>query len=92
MENLNIELTPAMLALVPIVAALIQILKKILAIKYIPAEVGIFIKELLPFASILIAFGLLYFQNLVEPLLPAIIIGLIAAGGYDVLKQKKKNS
>lgn len=92
MQNLNIELTPSMIYLVAIVAALIQVLKKFLAIKQIPADVRIIIKELLPFVSILIAFGLLYFKDLLEQLLPAIIIGLMAAGGFDMLKQKKKNS
>jgi hypothetical protein len=92
MENLNIQLSPAMLALVPVVAAIIQVLKKFLAIKHIPNKITIFIKELLPFASILIAFGLLNYQKVSEPLLPAIIIGLTACGGFDLLKQKKNNS
>jgi len=91
MENLNIELTPAMLVLVPVVAALIQVLKEFLTIKQIPVDVGILIKKLLPYISVGIAFGLLYYQKVPEPLLPAIIIGLTAAGGYDLLKQKKKS-
>lgn len=90
MENLNVELTPAMLALVPIVAAIIQVLKKFLAIKQIPTEVSIFIKGLLPFVSMAVAFGIMQYQKVPEPLLPALMIGLTAAGGYDLFKQKKK--
>jgi len=92
MENLNIELSPAMLALVPIVAAIIQVLKKFLAIEYIPNHISIFIKELLPFVAIFLAFGLIRCQTIITILLPAIIIGLTACGGFDLLKQKKNNS
>ena len=90
MENLNIEITPAMMVLVPIVAAIIQMLKKFLAIKQIPAEFSVFIKGLLPFVAMAVAFGIMHYQKVPEPLLPAVMIGLTAAGGYDLLKQKKK--
>ncbi|GAH16729.1 unnamed protein product [marine sediment metagenome] len=83
MENLNIELTPAMLALVPVVAAILQMIKRL----PLPNQ----IKEFLPGFSMLIAFGLLYYQGVPEPLLAAVMIGLTAAGGYDFFKQKKKS-
>lgn len=90
MQNLNVELTPAMLVLVPVVAALIQVLKEFLTIKQIPTEFSIAMKKLLPYASIAIAFGIMYYQKVPEPLIPAVMIGLTASGGYDLLKQKKK--
>lgn len=86
MENLSFELTPGMLALVPIVAGIIQMIKKFLAIPQIPVEMSPFIKELLPFVSIGITFGLMSYQQITDPLLPAIIIGLTAAGGFDLMK------
>jgi len=81
MEQLNVELTPAMLALVPVVAALLQMIKKF----PLPDK----IKEFLPGASMLIALGLLYASKVPNPILPSVIIGLMACGGYDLLKQKK---
>ena len=90
MENLNVELTPGMLALIPIVAALIQVLKdKVLVIKYIPAVISESVKGILPYISIGIALGLLHYQQISEPLIPSIIIGLTACGGFDALKGKK---
>jgi len=89
MKGLNVELSSAMLALVPVVAAIMQALKRVIAIQQIPQGVGFFVKELLPFISMIIAFLLLRYQAVPEPLLPAIIIGLTACGGYDLLKGKK---
>ena len=82
MQNLNVELTPAMLALVPVVAAILQMVKRL--------PLPIQVKEFLPGASMLIALGLLYSQSVPDPILPSVIIGLMASGGYDLLKQKKK--
>lgn len=82
MENLNVEMTPAMLALVPVVAAILQMIKKF----PVPDRV----KEFLPGISMLIALGLLYANKVPDPILPSVLIGLIACGGYDLLKQKKK--
>lgn len=81
MEQLNVDLTPAMLALVPVVAAILQMIKKF----PLPDK----IKEFLPGGSMLIALGLLYANNVPDPILPSVIIGLMACGGYDLLKQKK---
>lgn len=90
MENLNIELTPEMLFLIPVVAALIQVLKdKVLKIKYIPIAVRVSIKSVLPYISIGIALGLLYYQQVPKPLVESIIIGLTACGGFDLLRGKK---
>jgi len=83
MDNLSIELTPGMLALVPIVGALLQMLKKISYVERF--------KEWLPLVSMLISFGFLYYQNISDPLLPAVIIGLTACGGFDLMKSKKNS-
>lgn len=87
MENLSVELTAGMLALVPVVAALIQIVKRFLAIPEIPVRVNSLVKELLPLMSIGITFGIMSYQQVVSPLLPAIIIGLTASGGFDLVKK-----
>jgi len=80
MENLNVELSPAMIAFVPIVAAIIQMLKRIPHFEKF--------KEWLPFFSMVIAWALLYYQGVQNPILPAVMIGLTACGGYDLLKGK----
>lgn len=82
MENLNVEMTPAMLALVPVVAAILQMIKRF----PIPVQA----KEFLPGISMLIALGLLCAYEVPDPILPSVLIGLMASGGYDLLKQKKK--
>ena len=81
-ETLNIELTPAMLALVPVVAAILQVIKRV--------EVMQKLKAWLPFVSIGIALGLGYLTKMSNPILPSIIIGLVASGGYDLLKSPSK--
>lgn len=78
MENLTTTLTPEMLALVPIVAAILQVVKNIKAIEKL--------KDWFPFFSVAIAYGLCYYSNVAEPVLPAILIGLTASGAYDLVK------
>jgi len=78
MEQVVIELTPEMLALVPVVAAIIQVLKKIPAIAKI--------KGWLPFVSVGISLGLGYIAQVPDPVLSAVIIGLVAVGGYEIVK------
>jgi len=90
MENLNVELTPAMLALVPVVATIIQVVKRILASKGMPVVINSLTKEFMPFVSMGIALALMYYGKVSNPLLPAVIIGLTACGGFDLLKGKKK--
>lgn len=76
-----IDLTPEMLALVPIVATVLQLAKRIEAIAKL--------KQWYPFLSIGIALGLGYLTGMEEPIAPSIIIGLVASGGYDLLKAPK---
>ena len=85
--DIKVELTPGMLLLIPVVAALVQVLKdKILAIKYIPVGISDAIKSVLPYVSIAIAFGLLSYVGVEKPLLESIMIGLSASGGYSAVK------
>ena len=72
-----------MLALIPIVALIVQNLKKISAMGEL--------KEYLPVIAVGISVALAYLtsgtlENWSDPILPAIAIGLMASGGYDVLK------
>lgn len=79
---MNIELKPELLALVPVVAAIIQMLKKIPAIKPY--------KDWLPIVAIGISVALVYSVDYLAFLVPAIIVGLLACGGYEMLKSKPK--
>jgi len=78
MEEYTIQLTPAMLTLVPVVAALLQFAKRLEAVQKI--------KEWLPMVSIGIALGLAYLTKMPDPIMGAVVIGLVASGGYDLLK------
>lgn len=82
MEELSVTLTPEMLALVPVVAAILQMVKRVPQVEQI--------KSWLPIASLGISLGLCYLTGMKDPILPAIIIGLVANGGYDILKRPKK--
>jgi len=82
MEDLTITLTPAMLALVPVVAAILQMLKKLEPIQKI--------KSYLPFISVGVACGLCFFAKIQEPIMASIIIGLVASGGFDMLRGTTK--
>lgn len=82
MEELVIQLTPEMLVLVPVVATILQFLKRIEAL----AE----LKQWFPFLSIAIALGLGYLTKMPDPILPSIVIGMVASGGYDLLKAPTK--
>ncbi len=79
MDELVIQLTPQMLLLIPIVAAIVQVVKQLKAIeKY---------TKWLPFVAIGVAYGLAMATNVADPILPSVIIGLAASGGYDAVKQ-----
>lgn len=81
METLNVELSAEMMALIPVVAAILQMLKKVPLVKKV--------KEWLPLASILISFGLLYYCGVQQPIVESVVIGLTASGGYDLLKGRQ---
>jgi len=81
----DIQLAPEMLMLVPIVAAILEVLKKI------PLIEGI--KEWMPFLSILLSVGVIYAQTGESQIMPAIVMGLMASGAYSSVKAiaAKKN-
>lgn len=82
MESLNIDLTPELLALVPVVVALLQLAK---SFQWFEA-----LKQWAPFIAIGIAFGLAKASGVTEPIMPSIIVGLVASGGYDLFKAPTK--
>ena len=79
----NIEIPAKMLPLLVIVPLIVKHLKTIEAVESI--------KSYLPLIAIVISVGLAYItggpvESWGEPIIPAIAIGLMACGGYDVLK------
>jgi hypothetical protein len=82
MDQLNVNLTPEMLALVPVVAAIIQVLKRIPVIAKI--------SNWIPFLSVGISLSLCYISGIKDPTVPAIVVGLMSSGGYDLLRAPAK--
>ena len=82
MDQLNVTLTPAMLAMVPIIATILQLLKRIEPLGNL--------KQWFPILSVGLSLGLGYVTNMPNPIVSSIIIGLVASGGYDVLKSPTK--
>jgi hypothetical protein len=78
MESLNTELTPAILALVPVIAGVIQVLKR--------AKGAEALKPWLSIIALALGVGLCYATKVPEPILPGIIVGLMSSGAYSVLK------
>ena len=82
MENLETMLTPQMLALVPLIVGILQVVKKIPIIQKI--------KDYLPFVSMGIAAAVLIATKQPDPILPSVIIGLLACGGFEAAKAVTK--
>ncbi len=82
MESLTIELTPEMLAMVPVVAAILQLAKRFVFVEKI--------KSFLPLIAIAISLGITYAGKMPDPILSSIIIGLTAVGGFELVKAPKK--
>lgn len=83
-EQFTVEITPQMAVLIPIVVAILQVLKTMTW--YEKA------KQWTPFVAIAVASALAYLTKVPDPILPSIIIALIACGGYDALKAKTNNT
>jgi hypothetical protein len=73
-----IELSPKLLALVPVIAAIIQILKRLPQLQAL--------KAWLPVVSVVLGIGFAYLNKVPDPIVPGITLGLLASGAYDVLK------
>ena len=78
METLTVNLSAELLALVPVVAAILQAAKRLAVVQKYAAA--------LPFVSILLSVGLTFAIKADSHILPGIIIGLVASGGYDLLR------
>jgi uncharacterized membrane protein len=79
----NIQLTPELLPI--LTAAILQFIKSFPPLaQYITGHE----KEWLPILSMAVGVGLAYAIGVVSPILPGIMIGLAASGGYDLLKGK----
>jgi len=78
----EIVLTPEMLTLVPVVAAILQMAKNIQALANL--------KQWFPLISLGLGVAACFLTGVANPILPGILIGLSASAGYDVLKLKKK--
>lgn len=86
MEQLTVELTPAMLALVPIVGVILQALKRV--------KVAQQFTDWFPFVGMLVAYGLIYVTTAEVQNAPmaAILIGLASSKGYDLVKGNTKKT
>jgi len=82
MEQLEVLLTPELLAMVPLVAFVLQMIKKL------PVVAGYM--EYAPLVSIGLGVASAYMMNVESPIIPGVIIGLLASGSYDVLKGQVK--
>ena len=78
MEDFTLTLTPAMMAIVPVVAILTQFTKRL---EFINKN-----KAWLPFLSIAIALGVGYATSIPDPIPASILIGLVSSGSYDAVK------
>ena len=83
-DQLTFQLTPTMMSLIPVVAAIIQIAKNVPAIARVSAW--------LPYISVGVSLGLCYAVKVPDPILPSIIIGLAASGGYEFMKAKSNTT
>ncbi len=83
MDNLNLELSPAALALVPVVGLFLQTLKKLVWVK---AIIPYF-----PYVGMAVAFALIRLGGVTadNPVVASIAIGLMASKGYDLIKPKE---
>ena len=77
----EIVLTPEMLTLVPVVAAVLQMAKSI--------EMLANLKQWFPLVSLVLGVVACYITGVPNPIMPGVLIGLSASAGYDVLKLKK---
>ncbi len=71
-------LTPEMLVFVPVVASILEVLKRIPVIDKI--------KEWMPFMAIAASIGVIYAQTNEVQVMPAVVMGLMASGAYSSVK------
>jgi hypothetical protein len=77
--NDTIQLTPAMLGMVPVVALVLQIIKKLpFATKVLPY---------MPIISIGVGIGAALATSIANPIVAGVLIGVAASAGYDQFKK-----
>lgn len=81
-DDLIVSVTPAVVMIAGLAAAIVQFIKAI-------PQVAKF-KAALPFAAIVTGIVLSFVWQVADPIQAGIVAGLIAAGGYDVLKLPTK--
>lgn len=86
--NTTLELTPAMMSLVPIIAYLVGMIKGILEVYTFYPKV----KGFLPLAAILIGIGLSYLVGIENAPVAGIMEGIASIAGYEILKGKEKTN
>lgn len=82
--NTTIELTPAMLGLVPVVAYFLQMFKGL------PTPISSKLDPFMPIVSMLVGIGLSYLMSIDNPVLAGILIGMASSTGYDQFKKTAK--
>ena len=80
--NDTIQLTPAMLALVPIIAYFVQIIKSIITDYAWFAKA----KKFLPLVAVFFGIGLSYLCQIDNFVVAGILEGIAAVAGYETLK------
>ena len=78
LNSLTSTLPPSALVLIPMVAALIQMLKWVPLIQKF--------KDYLPFASLGLGIILAHTSHMANPVMVGIIVGLAAIGSYETIK------
>ncbi len=80
MDNMTVTITPAMMALIPLIAAILQVAKRIKLFGNI--------KEYFPFISIGLTYAIIWVSGGIEgnAVIAALIIGLVASGAYDMVR------
>lgn len=83
MEDFVVQVTPAMAVLVVIVGSILQVAKRIPALAKL--------KQWFPFFAVGVAYALTYYSGGIDnPVMASVIIGLVASGGYDLIKAPTK--
>ena len=85
MENLSTELTtelgPQALALVAVIAVLVQQLKRIPYVVSLKEKLPIFV-----ICSMALGIAAAHYQGIVNPIVAGIVMGLMASGAYSAAK------
>ena len=77
--NEQITLTPAMMALVPVVSMIMQVIKGV--------PIYDKIKAYTPIVTMVIGIGAAYAASIANPIVAGILIGVTASAGYDSFKK-----